>query len=74
MTRKNKELTFEAAMARLEEITQALERGDLALEEALAYFKEGTALIEHCQSLLDAAEKTLQLLEVGETQAAQKDE
>jgi exonuclease VII small subunit len=40
--RKRKELSFEEAMDRLEELTAALEKGDLTLEEALVCFRRVT--------------------------------
>ena len=48
--------TFEASMARLEQIVRAMERGDVALEESLNLFKEGTELVRACGKLLDEAE------------------
>ena len=48
--------TFEASMARLEQIVRAMERGDVALEESLKLFKEGTELVRNCQKLLDEAQ------------------
>ena len=48
--------TFEENMQRLEQIVRAMERGDVALEESLKLFQEGTALVESCGKLLDAAE------------------
>ncbi|BCV25118.1 exodeoxyribonuclease VII small subunit [Gelria sp. Kuro-4] len=74
MARKNKDLSFEEAMARLDELTQALEHGELPLEEALAYFKEGSALLAHCQKLLGAAEDTLKVLELKDTGGKEEEE
>ena len=34
--------SFESAMARLEQIVRAMEKGDVALEESLKLFQEGT--------------------------------
>ena len=48
--------TFEDAMARLEQIVRAMERGDVALEESLNLFQEGTELVRSCQKLLDDAQ------------------
>lgn len=48
--------TFEENMQRLEQIVRAMERGDVALEESLKLFQEGTRLIECCGKLLDEAE------------------
>ena len=48
--------TFEASMARLEQIVRAMERGDVALEESLKLFQEGTELVRNCQKVLDDAQ------------------
>ena len=48
-------LTFEAAMARLEQIVRTMERGDAPLEESLKLFEEGTALVRTCSKLLEDA-------------------
>lgn len=54
MNQKNH--TFEENMQRLEQIVRAMERGDVALEESLKLFQEGTELIKNCSKLLDDAE------------------
>ena len=48
--------TFEENMQRLEQIVRAMERGDVALEESLKLFQEGTELVRGCGKLLDEAE------------------
>ena len=48
--------TFEESMARLEQIVRTMERGDVALEESLKLFQEGTELVRSCQKLLDDAQ------------------
>ena len=54
MNSENK--TFEQSMTRLEEIVRAMERGDVALEESLKLFQEGTELVRSCQKILDEAQ------------------
>ena len=54
MNQNNK--TFEENMQRLEQIVRAMERGDVALEESLKLFQEGTELVNNCGKLLDDAE------------------
>ena len=51
------DLTFEKAMARLEEIVKLLERGDAPLDTSLKLFEEGTMLIRCCGEYLDRAEQ-----------------
>ncbi|MBO4326178.1 MAG: exodeoxyribonuclease VII small subunit [Clostridia bacterium] len=52
--KKEKELTFEQAMERLEEITGKMESGKLMLDESIAAFEEGSALVKYCREKLDA--------------------
>lgn len=47
--------TFEENMQRLEQIVRSMERGDVALEESLKLFQEGTELVRQCGKLLDDA-------------------
>lgn len=54
MNKENK--TFEENMLRLEQIVRSMERGEVALEESLKLFKEGTELVAACGKLLDDAE------------------
>lgn len=58
MNEKNK--TFEQSIQRLEQIVRAMERGDVALEESLKLFREGTELIQNCGKLLYEAELQVQ--------------
>ncbi|MBQ7346269.1 MAG: exodeoxyribonuclease VII small subunit [Oscillospiraceae bacterium] len=48
--------SFETKMQRLEQIVRSMERGDVALEESLKLFQEGTELVRSCGKLLDDAE------------------
>ncbi len=49
-------LPFEQALAELEEIVKALERGDVPLEKSISLYERGDALKKHCDTLLKAAE------------------
>ncbi|NIM07120.1 MAG: exodeoxyribonuclease VII small subunit [Armatimonadetes bacterium] len=60
-----KELTFEQALDRLEEIVSSLEAGDKGLEEAIALFEEGTKLSNLCQEKLSAAQGKIEKLVEG---------
>ncbi len=59
-------MTFEAAMARLEEIVRALESGNAPLDSSLALFEEGVALVKLCNGKLDHAEQRVKILTLGE--------
>lgn len=51
--------SFEEALKELEAIVSALEDGELPLEEAVKKYETGRQLAEHCQKLLEDAEKVL---------------
>ncbi len=48
-------MKIEEALAKLEEITARLERGDLALDEAIELFEQGLAMAAATKRDLDAA-------------------
>ena len=52
-------ISFEQALARLEEIVSHMDRGDMPLEQSLALFEEGAALSGRCSDLLKKAEQTV---------------
>ena len=56
------EPTFKAAIEELEKITDSLESGELELEQSLALFERGVALIKYCQDRLDSAQAKVELL------------
>ena len=51
-----KNASFESNMQRLEQIVRAMERGDVALDESLKLFQEGTELVRSCNELLENAQ------------------
>ena len=62
MTKEDKQMHFEEAFKRLEQIVGNLESGDLSLEESMKLFEEGIRLTEACKSILEDAEQKIQLL------------
>jgi len=58
MAKKN----FETALAKLEQITEELENGELSLEKSLEKFNEGMALVQFCSGKLDEAKSQVELL------------
>lgn len=58
------EMTFEQAMARLEQIVRSLEGGNVPLEDLIKLFDEGTALVKLCTERLDKAEEKVRLLQM----------
>jgi exodeoxyribonuclease VII small subunit len=55
-------LNFESAIARLEEIVEQLESGQLNLESSLAVFEEGVRLSLYCQQELEKTDGKVQRL------------
>ena len=62
MAKKDKQIQFEEAFKRLEDIVTKLESGDLSLEDSMSLFEEGIILTKTCKSRLEAAEQKIQLL------------
>ena len=57
-----KEISFEKAMERLEEIVSLLEGGEYPLEKSLELFEEGVGLVKLCSSKLENVEKSIKVL------------
>ncbi|MDD2414216.1 MAG: exodeoxyribonuclease VII small subunit [Eubacteriaceae bacterium] len=53
---------YKTKMNRLKSIVETMEKGDLELEKAMAYFEEGMALVGECQKDLDRAEEKVTIL------------
>lgn len=62
MADRAEEMTFEEALARLEEIVRQLEEGQLGLSESLACYEEGVQHLKHCHRALELSEQKILLL------------
>jgi len=62
---KKIDMTFEQAVARIDEIVTSLEKGDAELEKSLSLFEEGVKLIETCGTMLDKAEQIVVRLQTA---------
>ena len=60
-----KKLTFEQALKQLEMIAEQIERGQIGLEESIAKYEEGMALVRQCREILAKAELKIQRLQQG---------
>lgn len=58
-------LTFEQALAELEQIVQRLERGDVELEKSIEIYERGEALKKHCDALLKKAEEKVEKIRLS---------
>lgn len=66
-------LNYEEAMAELETIVAALEDGNQKLDEAMALFERGQALMKRCAELLEAAELKVRQLSDDELTAFEEE-
>lgn len=63
MTKKeNKDISFESAFARLEEILERMNSGSVTLDESLKLYEEADQLISLCSHKLASAEKKIEIL------------
>lgn len=58
-------VSLETGLQQLEKIVKTLEQKDLPLENALNLFKEGVGLVQYCSSVLNQAEKQMEILLEG---------
>ncbi|MDQ0350979.1 exodeoxyribonuclease VII small subunit [Alkalibacillus filiformis] len=56
---ENHNITFEQAMEKLEKIVEQLEQGDVPLEQAIQYYKEGMQLSKVCHEKLKNVENEM---------------
>jgi exodeoxyribonuclease VII small subunit len=61
-TKAEPEMTFEAAVERLEQIVEAMESDKLPLTDLLVRYEEGTKLVKLCQEQLAVAEKKIEII------------
>lgn len=59
---EEKVLSFEEAMQQLEKIVEKLEEGDVPLEDAISFFKEGMELSKLCHNKLQKVEKEMDMI------------
>lgn len=59
-----KEITYEHAITRLEEICALLEKNEVTLDESIKLFEEGTKLTSFCSNKLKEAEQKITKLKV----------
>jgi exodeoxyribonuclease VII small subunit len=54
--------SFEQSVEELEKIVAAIESGQIGLEDSLAKYEQGMELVKRCRTILDRAEKRIELL------------
>jgi exodeoxyribonuclease VII small subunit len=59
------QLSFEAALRRLEEIVRKLESGEASLDESIELYSEGDRLKQQCEARLQAAQARIEKIQFG---------
>ncbi len=55
-------LSFEEALASVQEIIETMESDQLPLEDLVSQYEKGSALLKHCESVLTSARKKIELI------------
>lgn len=61
--------SYELAVEELERLVQSMEAGQLPLDQLLASYQRGAALLKFCRSRLQAVEQQVQVVEAGQAQS-----
>ncbi len=64
MNKPARKLKFEQAMERLDAIVEAMESGQIGIEESIARFEEAMGLAAHCRQILDHAEQRIRQIQL----------
>jgi len=60
-------LSFEQAIKELTSIVEKIEQGEIPLQDSLAQYEKGMALIKHCRTILQKAEQRIEKISKEET-------
>ena len=58
----DQDITMEESFARLNEVLDKIETGELPLEEVFALYQEGLKLVRICEGKIDRIDKQLKIL------------
>ncbi|MBO5204237.1 MAG: exodeoxyribonuclease VII small subunit [Clostridia bacterium] len=61
-----KPIELEEGMKRLDEVVQRLSGEGISLEESLALYEEGVALVRECNARLESAERKISILRMND--------
>jgi len=59
------QMSFEAALAELEQIVRSLEQGSEPLDASIELYQRGDRLKRHCESRLKAAQERIDQISLG---------
>ncbi len=60
-------LNFEESIKRLKAIVDQIEQGEIPLQDSLEQYEQGMALIKHCRTILQTAEKRIEKISKGQS-------
>ena len=66
-------LSFEQAIKELTSIVEKIELGQTPLQESIQQYEKGMALIKHCRSILEKAEKSIEKITQSEDSAQENE-
>ena len=64
MSKTPKNLKFEQAMQRLDAIVEAMEAGEIGIEESISKYEEAMRLAAHCRRILDESEQRIKKIQL----------
>ena len=64
MAKTPKNLKFEQAMERLDAIVEAMESGEIGIEESISKYEEAMQLAAHCRRILDESEQRIKKIQI----------
>ena len=68
-----KEMSFENALDKLEEIVELLENGEAPLEKSLELFEQGVSLVRLCNQKIEKVESSVKILLNNNGELEEKD-
>jgi exodeoxyribonuclease VII small subunit len=66
-------LSFEHALASIEEIVESMEGEQLPLEDLVTQYEKGSVLLKHCESVLSSARKRIELITLANREESDQD-
>ncbi len=66
MQKIKKDMKYEDAIKELEQVVESLSAGNISLDAMMELYARGLALSKHCQSVLEAYDAKLDVVETGE--------
>ena len=73
MLKKNKELTFEQNLKKLEEIIDQLESGEIDLEKSVELYEKGMVLKNNCEEKLKKVELQIKKIKLENNKIKKED-